>query len=74
MLTNKHPMPNITINDQSFDIPTNCSLEKAINFWPELPQHFAVAVNTEFVPKQNYPNIILKEGDTVDLVSPMAGG
>lgn len=71
-------MPNasikITINDQPFDIPEGCALEKAISLWPSLPEHFAVAVNTQFVPKSQYGDTNLEEGDAIDLVSPMAGG
>ena len=35
---------------------------------------FAVAVNTVFVPRQNYNGHELCEGDAVDIVRPVAGG
>lgn len=35
---------------------------------------FAVAINGDFVPKSNYESVQLKEGDKVDILSPMQGG
>lgn len=35
---------------------------------------FAVAINGEFVPRASYSKVRLKEGDTIDIVSPMQGG
>ncbi|MCP2041480.1 sulfur carrier protein [Neisseria sp. HSC-16F19] len=38
------------------------------------PTPFAVAVNTVFVPRQNYHGHVLSEDDAVDIVRPVAGG
>ena len=39
------------------------------------PAHpFAVAVNTEFVPKPRYTEHALQEGDLIDIVRPVVGG
>lgn len=35
---------------------------------------FAVAVNTQFVPKSRYAEIRLQEGDEVEIVRPVVGG
>lgn len=35
---------------------------------------FAVARNGEFVPKSQYTNTELAEGDTLDIVTPVGGG
>ncbi len=37
-------------------------------------QPFAVAVNTEFVPKPRYTEHALQEGDLIDIVRPVVGG
>jgi len=35
---------------------------------------FAVAVNDTFIPRSEYDNTILKDGDRVELLVPMQGG
>lgn len=35
---------------------------------------YAVAVNRQFIPRAYYENTILKEGDVVEIISPMQGG
>ncbi|BDX08640.1 sulfur carrier protein ThiS [Planctobacterium marinum] len=37
-------------------------------------QAFAVALNGDFVAKQNYATITLSEGDELDVLIPMQGG
>lgn len=35
---------------------------------------FAVAINGDFVPRSTYSHVELKQGDVIDIVSPMQGG
>ncbi|MBE0369701.1 sulfur carrier protein ThiS [Pseudoalteromonas aurantia] len=35
---------------------------------------FAVAVNGEFVPRSHCAEMVLKAGDSIDLLSPIQGG
>lgn len=35
---------------------------------------FAVAVNTEFVPRTRYAETALHDGDRVEIISPVTGG
>ena len=37
-------------------------------------EQFAVAVNESFVAKSNYVELQLRNGDRIELVTPMAGG
>jgi sulfur carrier protein len=39
---------------------------------PQAP--FSIALNCEFVPRSQYEKIVLKEGDEIDIVSPVGGG
>ena len=34
----------------------------------------AIAVNQEFVPKKDYPNTVIQEGDDLEIVTPIQGG
>ena len=36
--------------------------------------NFAVAINENFIPKSNYASTEIKEGDNVELLTPMQGG
>ena len=35
---------------------------------------FAVAVNLQFVPKSQHTEFVLKENDSVEIISPVTGG
>ena len=37
-------------------------------------QGFVVAVNQNFVPRSEYQNFLINEGDKIEVLSPMAGG
>lgn len=41
---------------------------------PRFTAPFAVALNGRFIAASQYPNIVLKAGDQLDIVSPIAGG
>lgn len=37
-------------------------------------ESFAIAINQQFVPKENYAHQIIDHGDTIEVLSPMQGG
>jgi sulfur carrier protein len=41
---------------------------------PRFKAPFAVALNGCFIAANQYPNTVLKAGDQLDIVSPIAGG
>ena len=62
----------ILINNEPHDLSVQTMADLIDRIQPEAP--FAVAVNTVFVPKSAYENTMLKDGDKVEIVRPMAGG
>lgn len=64
---------NITINQQPVQLPANASVAAAIEQWQAKPP-FAVAVNTNFVPKSRYAIHLLAEGDRMEVIAPVTGG
>ena len=40
----------------------------------ELKNAFACAINNTFVPRQQWPGHALKNGDRIDVVTPITGG
>ena len=63
---------DILINNEPHTLPVQTMADLIDRIQPEAP--FAVAVNTVFVPKSAYENTMLKDGDKVEIVRPMAGG
>lgn len=64
---------NILINQQPLVLPPHASLADALARQALRPP-YAVAVNTQFVPRAQYAQTPLHEGDRVEVVSPVTGG
>ncbi|KTF15303.1 sulfur carrier protein ThiS [Pseudoalteromonas sp. H105] len=63
----------ITINGQLFETIEHNSLANILlEFGATEP--FAVAINGEFVPRSQGQAITVKQGDSVELLSPIQGG
>ncbi|MCD2511687.1 sulfur carrier protein ThiS [Comamonas endophytica] len=64
---------NILLNQKSLPLPEGASLADALALQALRPP-YAVAVNTQFVPRAQYAQWLLSEGDRVEVVSPVTGG
>lgn len=67
-------MINIVINDKAIAIAKDNSLLIALETAGYKNTSFAVAINRSFIPKSQYNNVFLQEGDQIEIVSPMQGG
>jgi len=63
----------VIINKQEHELPATATLADAIAVIEAKPP-FAAAVNTQFVPKTQYVRHPLREGDRVEIISPVTGG
>jgi len=63
----------VIINKQEHVLPTGATLADAVAAIEARPP-FAAAVNTQFVPKTQYAQHVLNEGDRVEIISPVTGG
>ena len=63
----------ITINQQPFNLPVNATLADALAAFGAKPP-YAVAVNLSFVHRQDHATTRLNNGDTIEIVQPVAGG
>jgi len=63
----------VIINRNEFELAENATLAEAIAAIDAKPP-FAAAVNTQFVPKTQYAAHELKDGDRVEIISPVTGG
>ncbi|WP_313298742.1 sulfur carrier protein ThiS [Diaphorobacter sp.] len=64
---------NVTINQKNTDLPDNATVADAVAHVQAKPP-FAVAVNTQFVPKTRYAEHALAAGDAIEIISPVTGG
>tara|TARA_B100001142_G_scaffold38270_1_gene33492 strand:- start:5898 stop:6101 length:204 start_codon:yes stop_codon:yes gene_type:complete len=65
----------IFINGDKTKLNKNTSLEKFLkkNF-SNLSSSYAVALNNEFIPRSSYQDIIINDGDKIEVVSAQPGG
>jgi sulfur carrier protein len=63
----------VLINKQEHELAEGATLLDAIAAIEAKPP-FAAAINTQFVPKSQYAQQSLREGDRIDIISPVTGG
>ena len=61
------------INQKTFDLAEESFLMDAIALTNAKPP-FAVAVNMQFIPKNEYAQIKLTKDDQIEIISPITGG
>jgi sulfur carrier protein len=64
----------LLINDQPHAFDTLPNLQALLEQLDYQPNQFAVAVNETFVPRGQYHETTLKDGDRIEIVAPMQGG
>lgn len=67
-------MISLVINGEAKNVEAAENLQALLQSLSDLPESYAVAVNTNFVPKSAYANTTLSEGDQIELLVPMQGG
>jgi sulfur carrier protein len=67
-------MITIRLNEQPCVLERERTLIEVLQKEGFTTHYFAVALNKKFIPRTEYENIFLKDGDCVDVVSPMQGG
>lgn len=63
---------NITINGEPLNVTSQVLLEIVKNVGAIAP--YAVAVNGEFIPQSRHSHVVINEGDSIELLSPIQGG
>jgi sulfur carrier protein len=63
----------VTVNGQAHPLPDRCTLAELLRaLAPSAP--FAVARNEEFIPRLQYEQCAIAEGDRIEILHPMVGG
>jgi sulfur carrier protein len=63
----------VIINKHEYELAANATLADAVATIEAKPP-FAAAVNTQFVPKTQYAQQSLNDGDRIEIISPVTGG
>ena len=63
----------VMINQKPIELPEGVTLSDALDVFGAKPP-FAVAVNLNFVHRQDYGTTLLQAGDQIEVVQPVAGG
>lgn len=64
----------VSLNNERVELPANTPLNEALQQWQYADQPVAVAINSEFIPRAQYPQVVLQNSDQVDVVRPVGGG
>ncbi len=64
----------LLINGEPVETDSDMNLQKLVDEYNREGTPVAVAINGHFVPKGNYGDFALDEGDEIELLSPMMGG
>ena len=65
---------SVILNGETKSLPTTCNVQEAISHWALKATQFAIAVNESFIPRGQYEQTQLNEGDQIELLVPMQGG
>ncbi len=63
----------VLINKQEHELAAGATVADAVTAIEAKPP-FAAAVNTQFVPRTQYAQRVLQDGDRVEIISPVTGG
>ena len=63
----------VSINKREHELAEGATLADAVAAIAAQPP-FAAAVNTQFVPKTQYAQHRLHDGDSIEIISPVTGG
>ena len=64
---------HVLINHIRHELAEGATLAEALALANACPP-FAAAINLAFVPKTRYEQILLQEGDQIEIIAPITGG
>jgi len=67
-------MLELTVNGETAQLEGPINLAEALPIWGYDQPYFAVAVNGEFVPRRQYPQVQLNGGEKLEILTPRQGG
>ena len=65
---------NVAVNGEEKEIPEGLTVEGLLNKLNIGKERVAVELNLDIVPKNSFADVVLKDGDRVEIVSFVGGG
>lgn len=67
-------MINLTVNGKPRPIDDNMNLESYLDSFGLDLKHVAVGYNGDVLKREQYPEVVLRDGDILEIVRPVGGG
>lgn len=67
-------MITITVNGKSVEIDAPMTVDQLLDTVDVPPNYLAVEVNADVVPREAYTELVVNEGDDVEVVTLVGGG
>lgn len=67
-------MINLTVNGKPRPIDDNMDLESYLDSFGLDLKHVAVGYNGDVLKREQYPDVVLRDGDILEIVRPVGGG
>ena len=67
-------MIQITVNGQSVEIDSPMTVEQVLDTVDVPPNYLAVEVNAQVVPREEFGDRVVRDGDDVEVVTLVGGG
>lgn len=64
----------VMVNGQAMEVEAGATVAALVAGFKFQPNHVAVEVNRELVPRRTFPATALKEGDQIEIVTLVGGG
>ena len=65
---------NILLNNKKEKINEGMTVDQLIKVKSINNKYFAVEINEQVVPKSNYHNHVIKDGDVIEIITAIGGG
>ncbi|QDV61871.1 Sulfur carrier protein ThiS [Crateriforma conspicua] len=72
--TKQRTMIHLTVNGEPTTVEKAMSVRQLLNTVDVPPNYLAVEVNEEVVPREDYDNHVVNDGDRVEVVTLVGGG
>ena len=67
-------MINLMVNGKSRPIDASTDLESYLDSYGLDLKHIAVGYNGDVLKREQYPDVVLQDGDILEIVRPVGGG
>jgi sulfur carrier protein len=64
----------LTVNGKNKELLDNSTLNNLLQQISQENERIAIEVNSEIIPKSNYAEFLLKNGDKVEIIKAVGGG